>query len=170
MRIAALFNDDFPRLKFTRRAYEGVLNPEDYYAVFDVFQSFSHAFMLYDFINFQREPAEVIVIEHPPVEVIEEPPCLTTDQEYNSLIATIKREVFPMRRLGLAKSVTKGRCLTVGQIRGVINLLSIGGDRVELAKHTHEFCVNPLEYHQLIDVMTFQSDKDELLSFIQSRQ
>jgi hypothetical protein len=66
--------------------------------------------------------------------------------------------------------MTKNRCLSVEQIRKVVDLLSIGDDKLALVKSTYDNCPNQLDYHQLIDVMTFQADKDELLRFIQSKQ
>jgi hypothetical protein len=162
--LADLFRGDDLRLLFARDAFMNVLNPQDYFEVLDTFSKFSAAFKLYDFMLTMGSPINV----GPPLEEVSV--CHTTDAELKAILATLQKENFPMRRLPIATSMTKNRCLSVGQIRKVVDLLSIGDDKLNLVKSTYDNCPNQLDYHQLVDAMTFQAEKDELLRFIQSKQ
>lgn len=170
VKIASLFRNDDQRLLFAQRAYDQVLDPENYYDVFDTFLGMSKAFRLYDYINYSDQPmVELPVVVD--VGEVEEPEvvCSLSNKDYNSLIATLKKEPFPMRRLPIAESLIRDRCLSVNQIGGFMDLLSMGKDRVAIAKAAFDNCTEPLEYHRLIDKLSFSSDKEDLLNFIKSR-
>lgn len=48
--MASIFDDDFSRLEFAKRAYENTVDKENYYDVYDAFIYYSVVFRLHDFI------------------------------------------------------------------------------------------------------------------------
>jgi hypothetical protein len=85
---------------------------------------------------------------------------------YNSLISSIDKKSFGDDKLTLAKQAISSNCMSVVQIKGVMNVLGWEDNRLDFAKHAYSRCVDPQNYFQVNDAFDFDSSTEELDEYI----
>ena len=99
----------------------------------------------------------------PPSEIII---CEPTSEQISQINNSLSKQNFPQDKLDLARLLVKDYCFSVGHIKGLMNQFTFSSDKLELAKITYNNCPDPQNYYQLIDLLTFPSEKDELRYWI----
>ena len=161
--LAFQLRDDENKIKLGIMAYDRVTDPNNFYDYYDAFNQFSMAFRLHDLIHCQIPPPPVIIEE--PVEIIV---CEPTSAQFSQINASIKNQHFSREKLDLVRLITKDYCFTVGQIKVLMNNFNFSSDKLEMAKLAYNVCLDQHNYYQLIDLLTFSSEKNELRNYIQS--
>lgn len=99
------------------------------------------------------------------------PPVLTqmacSDNDLRQMINTLKKESFDDKKLQLAQPMLNRNRFTVQQIRQLVQVFSFDDKKLEFFKRAFPACIDQGNYYQCVEDLTFSSNKDELLKFIQ---
>lgn len=94
--------------------------------------------------------------------------CMTSGN-FNTALATIKKQNFEDTRLKTAKQVVTANCLSVDQIIQIANTFSFEDNKLEFAKYAYDFCSEPKNYFQMNGIFKFSDNVDALSDYVQSR-
>lgn len=90
-----------------------------------------------------------------------------SDAEYNDILSSIKGETFDMSKTENAERTVRSTCLTSKQVRGIIDLLGFGNDKLKVAKAGYARSADPSAYYRTVSPgLTMQLDRDELAEYI----
>ena len=154
--IAMLLNNEFSRLDYTQKAYNSVFDPENYYEVYDVFNKFSMAIRLYDFINGRNTSNPVVINPNPINPNNPNNPNLNNYPNYQypdadnysgtrNCSAPISESVFEITaqriratmsmsgKLNTARQAVQNNCLSVSQAMRLVSLVP-ENNRLELLR------------------------------------
>ena len=95
--------------------------------------------------------------------------CINPIQNIDPVISAIENESFPEEKMIVAKQATSSKCLTVDQIKLIMNEFSFSESKLEFAKYAYKRCHNPDEYYQVNAAFDFSSEKEELNEYINSQ-
>lgn len=90
--------------------------------------------------------------------------------DFNSAVATIKKQSFEESKLKTAKQVVSANCLNTNQVMQIANLFSFDDNKLDFAKYAYDYCIEPQSYYKLNGIFSFSSNADELSDYVQSRQ
>jgi hypothetical protein len=96
--------------------------------------------------------------------------CTISAQEFNDIKSRIAREKFNNTKLSLAKTILRTKkCFATQQVRDLVKLFPFASDQLDLAKFAYDFTTDTQNYYTLTDAFTFDSDKEALIKFIESK-
>lgn len=102
-----------------------------------------------------------------PVPAPEPPaPRLCTFEEVERMYQTLKRESFDNTRLNMAKQIVSNNHLTASQIKHLTESFSFENAKVQFLQYAYAYCVDPQNYYECLEALTFSSDKEKVLKFI----
>lgn len=168
-RMALTITNEDSRIEFVAAAYRHTVDPENFYDVYDTFQTFSKVFRLHDRLTAQRErplargPGGVVYPRQGPAPL--------TDKEFADILASINRESFDNSKLALAKVAgagARGR-ITSRQVLEMLKSFSFDDRRLECAKLAIDWVIDPAEFHVVYAAFTFDNTKNQLSQFLQAR-
>jgi Domain of unknown function (DUF4476) len=90
--------------------------------------------------------------------------------DFNSVLATLKKQNFEDSRLKTAKQVVEVNCMNVNQIMQIASGFNFEDNTLAFAKFAYDYCVEPKNYFKLNGVFKFSSNADDLSEYVQSRQ
>ncbi len=160
--IAVRLGDDEARLEFATAAYPRVVDPENFYEVYDAFSTFSKVMRLHDRVQqFER------VRTPPPVE---RPPSLS-DQEFKEIMRALKRESFDQTRMQLARQIigNSRKLFLSAQVRELLNCFDFEPSKLEIAKYAYDHTLDREKYFLVNEAFTFDNSTSELTRYVQSR-
>lgn len=96
--------------------------------------------------------------------------CYTTDAEADALAKQVAKESFSDDKLRVANTAAKNKCLSVAQITKVVKGFDHSEDQLSFLKAAYDNCSDQSNYYQLMETLTFSSDKEELEKYINSRR
>jgi hypothetical protein len=166
-RLAKEIADEDERIEFAAAAFPHVVDPENFYDVYDSFQTFSKVFRLHDRLSALRRPGPPG--DGPPVVVRPSP---VGSEELAGILASLRKEPFDDAKLAKARLLDRGLRgrLTCQQAVQMLNLFSFDDNRLECAKLSVVWINDPGSIHLLVDAMKFLSSRDELTKFIEARK
>ncbi|MDG1736098.1 MAG: DUF4476 domain-containing protein [Crocinitomicaceae bacterium] len=94
--------------------------------------------------------------------------CLNPVTDMGSIMAAIDDESFDEGKMTLAKQATSKKCLTVDQIKQIMDEFSFSKNKLDFAKYAYTRCYNPDDYYQVNAAFDFSSDKEKLNEYIAS--
>lgn len=171
--VCQLLGQDPYRIDFAFASYQRVLDPENFYDVYDSFQLFSSAFRLHD-ITVGNMNIELVPIPEPipapapaPVPV---PVCEVSPQDMAEITQLVKAATFKDSMEKQAKMMIKSkRCFRADQIVEILNVLTYDDSKLAVAKYAFDYCIDTQNYYRVVDSFTFKSYKDDLTRFIEAR-
>ena len=92
--------------------------------------------------------------------------CTNPVQNMASIMAAIDEESFDDGKIIVAKQATSKKCLTVDQIKQIMEEFSFSKNKLSFAKYAYKRCYNPDDYYQVNSAFDFSSEKEELNEFI----
>lgn len=95
--------------------------------------------------------------------------CLVDESGLSYAKNAIAKESFSDDQQRVARQFIKNKCLTVIQIKELVNLFSFSEDKLAICKYAYDYCLNKGDYYQLLDAFTFSSDKEELEEFLETK-
>lgn len=95
--------------------------------------------------------------------------CLNPVQDMGSIMAAIDEESFDDGKIIVAKQATSKKCLTVDQIKQIMEEFSFSKNKLDFAKYAYKRCYNPDDYYQVNSAFDFSSEKEELNEFIEDQ-
>jgi hypothetical protein len=96
--------------------------------------------------------------------------CNNPVQDMSRIMGALDEESFDDGKMMVAKQATSKSCMTVDQIKQIMEEFSFSKNRVEFAKYGYDRCYNPDDYYQVNSSFDFSSEKEELNDYIQSRK
>ncbi|CAN5418887.1 hypothetical protein BH09BAC5_BH09BAC5_17950 [soil metagenome] len=96
------------------------------------------------------------------------PPCITNDADFKSVLNNVQAKHFDNEQMDVILLAAKDRCFSVAQIRTFSKEFPFGEDKMKLFKSLYAKCNDQSNYYQLVDELTFQTEKTELTNFINS--
>ena len=92
--------------------------------------------------------------------------CLNPVQDMGGIMAAIDDESFDEGKMIVAKQATSKKCLTVDQIKQIMDEFSFSENKLDFAKYGYKRCYNPDEYYKVNAAFDFSSDKEKLNEYI----
>lgn len=96
--------------------------------------------------------------------------CYMSNQDADNLANQVANEAFPDDRLRVANTAAKNKCMTVNQINNVAKRFDHPENKLSFLKSAYDRCTDKSNYYQLMETLTFPSDKEELEKYINSRR
>ena len=94
--------------------------------------------------------------------------CVNPVQDIGSIMGAIDDESFDEGKMTVAKQATSKKCLTVNQIKQIMDEFSFSKNKLDFAKYGYTRCYNPDDYYQVNAAFDFDSEKKELNEYITS--
>jgi hypothetical protein len=95
--------------------------------------------------------------------------CFTSDSDIKSLQAQVENESFEDDQLKVANLAAKNKCMSVSQIKVITNTFTFEDNKLNFLKTAYNNCTDKSNYYQLMESLTFSSDKDELEKFLSNK-
>ena len=171
--VCQLLGQDPYRIDFAFASYQRVLDPENFYDVYDSFQHFSSAFRLHDLtvgnMNVQLVPIPqpVPAPEPAPIPVLI---CEVSPQDMAEITQLVKAATFKDSMEKQAKMMIKSKqCFRADQIVEILNALTYDDSKLAVAKYAFDYCIDTQNYYRVVNAFTFKSYQDDLTRFISER-
>jgi hypothetical protein len=162
--MAKLFADEQVRLEYAMAAYPQVVDPENFYEVYDAFTSFSKVMRLHDRVRQMREPA--------PGPGYRPEPAFVGDEEFKDILKGIRNESFDNTRMRIAKQIlsTSRKPFLASQVKAMLGAFDFDAGRLELAKFAYEYTFDKERYFVVNEAFSFDSAKNDLARYIESKR
>jgi hypothetical protein len=155
-------NED-ARLELAVALYPRTVDPENFYEVYDAFNSYSRVFRLHDYIRGVRPgpvplPAPTAVVP-------------LSEDEFRDIVRVVRAEGFDDNRKAIAKQAIagKGRFLA-RQVRDLLRVFAFEETRLDLAMFAYEYTYDPENYYLVNEVFAFSDNKERLARHIELRR
>lgn len=130
-----------------------------------------------------RKPAEAFFVSYDPIhnslkliprqveqQVISQPQPqgahICTFEEVEKMYQQIRKESFDDTRLSLAKSLVSHRNLGSHQIKRLTQAFDFDNTKVEFLKFAYASCIDPNNYTDCLEELSFDSDRKRVLEFL----
>lgn len=125
-----------------------------------------------------EEVVEIRTYEEPTVhsetsspEALEEiKDCTLNDKQFQDALNAIQSKPFKDEKMDMALLVTKDKCLTNEQIRGVAKQFGFEDQTLAFVKHAYDKALEKETYYQLESVFTFSSSKTAFNKFLKEKK
>jgi hypothetical protein len=95
-----------------------------------------------------------------------QPPHICTFEEVERMYNTLKKESFDETRLSLAKTMVSNNRMAAHQIKRLAESFSFDSNKLTFLKYAYTYCIDQQNYYECVDVLSFSSDKENLLRYI----
>lgn len=92
--------------------------------------------------------------------------CSVNEEEFKQIKKSIKDQIFPDRIKSMAKQYISKKCFSTEQYKGIISMLYMDNDKLEIIKYLYEFTSTPEDMHLFRDELAFLSSKREFDKFL----
>ncbi len=153
-------NEDL-RLEFAASAFPNTVDPENFYEVYDAFQTFSKVFRLHDRLTGRAAGPGM-----PPVTA----PVALSAEDFGQLLRTVQSEAFDNTKLATARQLVvsaRGR-LSSRQVSELLRTFAFEDGRLELAKVAFDSVYDPWNYAVVYDTFTFPKTRELLAQYLQA--
>lgn len=170
--VCQLLGQDAYRIDFAYSSHQRVLDPENFYDVYDSFELFSSAFRLHDLvggvgIELVPIPQPIPVPEPSPIPV---PVCEVSPQEMAEIKELVKSATFKDSMEKQAKMMVKSKqCFRADQVVDLLSVFSYDDSKLLVAKYAFDYCIDTQNYYRVVNSFSFKSYKDDLTRFIEGR-
>lgn len=90
--------------------------------------------------------------------------------EFSNKKAAVEKASFGSDKLKQAESIIQGSCLESVQVKELVSLITMGTDKLNLAKFGYDYVANPGGYSVVEEALTMELDKKELRKYIEGKQ
>ena len=95
-----------------------------------------------------------------------QPPHICTFEEVERMYNALKKESFDDTRLSLAKTMVTNNRMAAHQIKHLAESFTFDNNKLAFLKYAYAYCIDQQNYYECAEVLTFSSDKENLLRFI----
>ena len=98
-------------------------------------------------------------------------PCQIDEVEFKRIKDNIESQSFNNTRLNTAKQIlrSKGKCFMADQVKELVALFDFESSRLDIAKFAYDYTLDQDNYYVVNESFKFDSSKNQLLEFIQSK-
>jgi hypothetical protein len=97
------------------------------------------------------------------------PACEESDADFQKVLKKVQDKFFDHERISLIETLAIDHCFKVSQIKKMFTEISQAARKPDLLKKLYDKCPDKKNYYLLADDLIFQSEKEELKSFIKSK-
>ncbi|WP_127122741.1 DUF4476 domain-containing protein [Chryseotalea sanaruensis] len=97
------------------------------------------------------------------------PACEESDADFQKVLKKVQDKFFDHERISLIETLAIDHCFKVSQIKKMFTEISQAARKPDLLKKLYDKCPDKKNYYLLVDDLIFQSEKEELKSFIKSK-
>jgi hypothetical protein len=164
--VCRAFGTDPFRIDFAYAAYPNVVDPTNFYDVYDALDQKSSAFRLHDMIL-----GELVIVPIPveptPVPDPAIPLCEVSPADVQEIKALVKAASFKDSMEKQAKMMIKSKhCFRVDQIIDLLGVFSYDDSKLMVAKFAYDYCIDTQNYYRVVNSFSFKSYQDDLTKFI----
>lgn len=152
MKLASLMKSDDYRLRTLTNTFYKVYDQEHYASGIVLFSTTQGQ---NDWTNFAKSYLT------PPA-----PECKVSEADFKTIMNDLQAKRFTDDKMNMVELIAKDRCFTVSQIRKIAAEFSGGDEKIKTFKLLYPKCKDQNNYYQVIDDLTFSSEKDEMKRFI----
>ena len=87
-------------------------------------------------------------------------------KEFEDFFRSYRSKSFDSDKINVFYIKAKNTYFTAQQIGRLVKTLSFDSKKLELAKAAYDYCIDPENYYQVVDVLDYQSSKTELKDYI----
>lgn len=117
-----------------------------------------------------EEPTPPVEVERAPTVVYSyEASCNMNDDQYQNALRSIEAKPFSEEKMEMVMLVTKDKCLTNDQIRGIARQFNFEEQSLEFVKYAYDKALEKNTYYLLEDVFKFASSKDGFRQFLKGK-
>ena len=91
-----------------------------------------------------------------------------SDQDFNQLLNRVKGQWFSSSKLRTAKHAIPNNTFRAAQVRELLQAFTSDSEKLELAKLAYRSTIDQRNYYTVIEVLSFQSSREELEQFIRN--
>lgn len=160
--ICARLPGDAERLEFATAAFPRVVDPENFYEVYDTFSSFSKVLRLHDRV---RPPHR----EEPPPPAV---PTPVSEADLQAMLKSLRAEAFEDTRLATARQmlqVSRKNYLS-RQVLQLVKCFRFEDNRLTVAKLAFDAVLDPENYFVVNEAFSFAQTREELADYILKKQ
>lgn len=162
-RLAQSISDEDRRVEFVVSAFHRTVDPENFYDVYDAFQTFSKVFRMHDRITAMKRVA--------PRPMVITGPAPLSNEELAEIVTTLRHESFDTARLSMLGATgrkAKGR-ISSAQVGELLDLFSFDNQRLDAAKIAAPWVHDPENLFVLYSKFNFNQHKEQLTLIIAGR-
>ena len=95
-----------------------------------------------------------------------QPPHVCTFEEVERMYTALKNESFDETRSSMAKNMVANNKMAAHQIKRLAESFSFDNNKLSFLKYAYDYCIDRQNYYECVDVLSFSSDKEALLRYI----
>lgn len=181
--VASLFGSEAYKLEFTKTAYDHTFDVINFYDVYDVFENFSTAFRLHDYVNGISDTAIPDEIETETEEVPDAPATVTfpslnypspvgyagwtgcgvpiADSDFNLLVQGTVTQPTDEAKMQDAVNLMSQYCLSMAQVMKIATQIQMESNRLQFLKNVFMITYDMENYSFAIEVFShvpYQND------------
>ena len=92
--------------------------------------------------------------------------CITGDSEFKSILTSIDDQTFADDQMEMSKKHIQKKCLTIEQMKEIVNIFSMDDDKLEMIKYLYDYSYQQNLFFEFRDLLTFNSTQKELDDFL----
>jgi hypothetical protein len=93
--------------------------------------------------------------------------CQVSQESMTKIIASLNQQAVNSSRVNLAKQqIQVNKCFTARQIKSIVGTIAVESGRLEVMKFGYEFTIDKPEYLNILDVLSVQSSRDEIIGMV----
>lgn len=93
--------------------------------------------------------------------------CQVSQEAMNRIIQSLGQQSVNSSRVNLAKQqIQMNKCFTARQVKSIVATISVESGRLEVMKFAYDYTIDKPEYLNILDVLTVQSSRDEIMSLV----
>lgn len=97
-------------------------------------------------------------------------PVKQDETTFNSNLKLVKETNFSDNKLKMAENACRSGCMSTIQIKTITSELRFQNDRISYLKYAMTYCFDKENYHNTVDLLSFEDDRVELLNYINSHR
>lgn len=160
MMIASEFQNEAARLQFLKNAST---------RVFDT-GNLNYATQVFSNQNFRKDWAVFLAGQNTTTTTNNPTPvqsCQVSQESMTKIIASLNQQAVNSSRVNLAKQqIQVNKCFTARQIKSIVGTIAVESGRLEVMKFGYEFTIDKPEYLNILDVLSVQSSRDEIIGMV----
>lgn len=170
--VCRVLGQDPYRIDFAYASHSKVIDPQNFYDVYDALELFSSAFRLHDLIGgvgFELVPIPEPIPTPEPAPILE-PICEVSARDMVEIKSLVKSATFKDSMESQAKMMVKSKqCFSANQIIDLLSVFTYDDSKLMVAKYAFDYCIDTQNYFLVVNSFTFRSAKDDLTKFISDR-
>jgi len=157
LQMALLFQQEGARLQFLKNTAN---------KVFDT-GNLNYAEQVFPSENLKKDWNTWLAGRNATVPTSEPELCSVSEETMSRIISSLKQQSVNSSKTNLAKQqISINKCFKARQVRSIVALISVESSRLEVMKYAYDFTIDKNEYLNILDVLSVQSSRDEIIRMI----